>query len=86
MLEAVYIQNQVDLKEHNGEIYMRFDTDLKSVSKVRVHERPVEVDDIPIILETESDPTHQPTFYTDQGGFTVEKRIKVPKIKYEGNK
>lgn len=89
MLEAIYMQNQIDLKEHNGEIYMRFDTDLNSVSKTRTHAKSKGNDadgDNPLVGDEESpESSYQPTFYTDQAGFTVEKRVKVPKIHYEGN-
>jgi len=69
MLEAVFMQTQIDLGQHNGEIYMRFDTDLNSSTKSKA----------------KTDPPNQPTFYTDQSGFTVEKRVKIPQIRYEGN-
>jgi hypothetical protein len=88
MLDAVFMQSQVDLGLNNGEIYMRFDTDLNSSSKLKTSEKsPTQKSDA--ALASENGSSHQfafqPTFYTDQSGFTVEKRVKVPAVRYEGN-
>lgn len=67
--DGIYIQSTVNLGVVKGEVFMRFDTDMNSTTIAR--------DD------TVTGPT--PTFYTDQNGFTVEKRTKISKIKLEGN-
>ncbi|CAL8069398.1 unnamed protein product [Orchesella dallaii] len=68
--EAIFVQNQVDLGKHNGEIFIRFDTDIESTAKLN---------------HPDFEGLDQPTLYTDQAGFTFEKRVKIPKIRYEGN-
>jgi len=67
--DGIYIQSKVNLGSKKGEIFMRFDTDLDSTT-----------------LAKDGDVTGPtPTFYTDQNGFTVEKRTKISKINLEGN-
>ncbi|ODN05616.1 Alpha-mannosidase 2 [Orchesella cincta] len=68
--EAIFVQNQVDLGKHNGEIFIRFDTDISSTAKLN---------------HPDYEGSDQPALYTDQSGFTFEKRVKIPKIRYEGN-
>lgn len=68
--DAIFIQNQVDLGRHNGEIFVRFETDISSQAKL---EHP------------DFDGVDQPCFYTDQSGYSFERRVKIPKIRYEGN-
>jgi len=74
MEEAVYIQNTVNLGDQRGEVFLRFDTDLDST--------------VPNLNPVSNDPAPEPklpVFYTDQNGFTIEKRVKVRSINLEGN-
>ena len=67
--EAIFIENKVDLGRHNAEVYMRFQTDL----------------DTGTTAGGVTNGEDLPTFYTDQNGLTMEKRVKVERIRIEGN-
>lgn len=90
---AVFIQNQMDLGRHNAEVYMRFDTDLNSTKEgirrsVPDNSHSQLFDSYGRMRPTEPAKTEKvllPTMYTDQNGFTVEKRVKIDAIGYEGN-
>jgi alpha-mannosidase len=67
--QGVRVENVVDLGSTPAEVFMRIDTWLNSTSVSSQH----------------GPTTREPTMYTDQNGYTFEKRVKVPSIGYEGN-
>jgi hypothetical protein len=69
--DAIHVQSTVDLRDQRGEVFLRFDTDLDSTTPNENNNREASA--------------QLPTFYTDQNGFTMEKRVKLGKIKLEGN-
>lgn len=70
MESAIWMTNQVDLGRHNGEIFLRFETNVQSEAK---------------LTHPDYEGSMQPAWWSDQSGWTFEKRVKIPKIRYEGN-